>query len=206
MPARDAGMPGRASPSGPAVPWTALAGSVAAVVLTAAVLHAMGRPLICPCGTVKLWHGSANSSETSQHLSDPYTFSHVIHGVLFYALIRLAGHRRRAGFTFGQGLLIATALESAWEIFENSPAIIGRYRAATIALGYQGDSVLNSVSDILAMMTGFATAAGLPPVASIGIVLLIEGGLAYLIRDNLSLNIIMLMHPFEAIRAWQQGA
>jgi hypothetical protein len=168
---------------------------------TALVLLAMGQPLICECGTVKLWHGDVFSAENSQHLIDWYSPSHLIHGLLFYALLWAIARRWSVGFR----ALIALLIESAWEILENSPIIIDRYREATISLGYRGDSVINSISDIGFMLIGFWLAARLPVVASIILVLVLEIAVASIIRDNLTLNIIMLIYPMEAIRTWQAG-
>jgi len=171
-----------------------------------ALLWAWGRPLICKCGYVKLWHGVAQSSENSQHVTDWYTFSHVIHGFLFYSLYWLM--RRVSGRTIplAAGFLVAVALEASWEVVENSDAVIKRYREATIALDYFGDSVLNSTSDVLAMALGFALARLLPVGVTIVLALAMEIGVAVIIRDNLALNVIMLIHPIEAIKAWQAGA
>jgi len=171
------------------------------IAAAAATLHAMGQPLICRCGTVKLWQGDVTSAESSQQLVDWYSPSHVIHGLLLYALLRWVFRRRPLGLRAVAALLI----ESGWEIFENSPLIIDRYRAATISLGYRGDSVVNSVSDILFMLFGFALAARLPVWISVALAVLLEAGVGYAIHDNLTLNIIMLIHPIDAIRAWQMG-
>jgi hypothetical protein len=168
---------------------------------TALVLLAMGQPLICQCGDVKLWHGDVFSSENSQHLADWYSPSHLIHGLLFYALLWAIARRWSIGFR----ALIALLIESAWEILENSPIIIDRYREATISLGYRGDSVINSVSDIGFMLFGFWLAARLPVAVSIVLALVLEIAAAFVIRDNLTLNIIMLIYPIDAIRTWQAG-
>ncbi len=176
------------------------------VIVGAVALWAMGHPLICKCGYVKFWHGLANSSENSQHIADWYTFSHIIHGFLFYGLYRLAARVFGAKPNVALGFLMATAIEIAWEILENTPFIINRYREATIALDYFGDSVLNSVSDVAAMMLGFVIAGRLPVWATVALALAMELIVGALIRDNLTLNVIMLLHPLDSIKAWQSGA
>ena len=162
---------------------------------------AMGRKIWGISGQPGVWAGDVSSSHNSQFLTDPYTFSHITHGMLFFALLWLFARnipvRLRA--------LIAVAVESAWEIFENTDMVIERYRAATISLHYYGDSVMNSMCDILACMVGFGLAYLLPRRVSIVTVIVLELTLALWIRDGLFLNILMLIHPVPAIRSWQSG-
>ena len=171
------------------------------VTAAAALLLAMGRPPICTCGTIALWEPSADSARTSQMLSDWYSPSHFIHGLLFYWLLWLAFRRWPVEPRF----LAAVAIETAWELIENTPLIINRYREATFALGYNGDSVINSMSDIAMMALGFLAARRLPVWASVVLAILLELAALIVIRDNLTLNIIMLLAPNDAIRAWQAG-
>jgi hypothetical protein len=180
--------------------------ALAVVAAAALVLLWMGRVPICQCGYVKLWHGVVRSAENSQHIADWYTFSHVIHGFLFYGGLWLLGKAAGRPLSLGLRLVLATVLEAGWEIFENTDLVINRYREATIALDYYGDSVVNSVSDILAMMAGFFLARRLPVPATVAAALALELGVGFWIRDNLTLNVLMLLHPIEAIKAWQAGA
>jgi hypothetical protein len=183
-------------------PRPSILAALAVAILYAAILLAMHRPPICPCGSVKLWHGVVNSSENSQHLADWYSFSHIIHGFLFYA----AAHFWLPEPARKWALPIAVGIEGFWEVLENSPIIINRYREATMALGYSGDSVVNSLSDIGWMAFGFWLATRLSVRALVILALVFEIGTLILIRDNLTLNILMLVSPIDAIRAWQGGA
>ena len=171
------------------------------LALATLVLLAMGRSPICPCGHVRLWWGVVQSDENSQQLLDWYSFSHVIHGFLFYA----AGWLILRRWPWQAQLVVATTLEAGWEILENSPIIIDRYRAVTMALGYTGDSVLNSLADIGCMILGFAVARQLPIWATIALAIAFELTTLVIIRDNLTLNVLMLVHPIDAIRVWQGG-
>nr|WP_326525253.1 DUF2585 domain-containing protein [Sphingomonas sp.] len=167
----------------------------------AAALYAMGRSPICTCGYVDLWHPALDDGN-SQHIADWYTPSHIIHGFLFYALGWLVLRRRPPG----ERLILAVAIEAAWEVLENSPIIINRYREATIALGYTGDSIINSVADVAWMALGFAFARRAPVWATVALGVAFELLTLWVIRDNLALNVLMLVSPVEAIRTWQSGA
>jgi Protein of unknown function (DUF2585) len=178
-----------------------IGGFAAVLLLTASIELWMGRSLLGLDGQFGLWEGNIWSGENSQRLADPYSFSHIVHGIMFYAVLWLAARR----LPVRHRLLIALALEAGWEMLENSPFIINRYRADTISLGYVGDSVLNSMSDILMMTCGFLFASRVPARVSAAAVILMEVGCALWVRDNLTLNIIMLIHPVDAIKHWQMA-
>ena len=185
----------------------ALIATLLLLAAAGAVLLAMGRNPICECGTVKLWHGVVQSAENSQHLADWYSPSHVIHGLILYFLAWLLWKRWRlfGGRPIRRALPIAVLLEAAWEIAENTPMVIDRYRAVTVSWGYSGDSVVNSLGDIGWMIAGFLAAARIPTWASVALALFLELLTLYTIRDNLTLNVVMLLWPIEAIRQWQGG-
>ncbi len=173
--------------------------ALAIVALAAVILLMMGRPLICTCGTVKLWTGAVQSADNSQHLADWYTPSHVIHGFLFYAL-GWAFLRRNP---FGDRYLMAVAIEASWELLENSQFIIDRYREATFAFGYNGDSVINSVADIGWMTLGFVCARRFPVWVTVALAIAFELLTLWTIGDKLTLYVLMLVAQVDAIRAWQ---
>ena len=175
--------------------------AIGIVVIAATALLAMGRNAICTCGVVSLWVGERDSPRTSQMLADWYSFSHVVHGLLFYATLWLVARRLATDWRF----VIALLIEASWEVLENTPMVIDRYRATTAALGYTGDSVLNSLSDITMMAIGFLAARKLPVWASILLVVLLELIPLAVIRDNLTLNVWTLIAPNSAVQAWQAG-
>jgi hypothetical protein len=179
------------------VHWFVVLGILA---IAAAFELAMGRHPICACGYVELWHPHLDSGN-SQHIADWYTLSHIIHGFIFYLVGWLALRSRPPG----ERLILAVAIEAAWEMFENSPIIIDRYREATIALGYSSDSVINSVADVAWMALGFAFARRAPVWVTVTAAIAFELVALWAIRDNLTLNVLMLVRPVEVIKVWQGG-
>jgi hypothetical protein len=175
--------------------WVGVAAVVAVMV---AALWLAGRNPICTCGYVDLWHGRLDSGN-SQHIADWYTPSHIIHGFLFYG-VGWAILRSRPP---GERLILAVAIEAAWEVLENSPVIIDRYREATMALGYTGDAIVNSVADVTWMALGFAFARRAPIWVTVAVAIGFELLTLWMIRDNLTLNVLMLVAPIEAIKSWQ---
>lgn len=167
----------------------------------AIVLYLMGQPPICTCGTIKLWVGDVLGPENSQQLTDWYTYTHIIHGFGFYFLLWLVAPRASFGLRFA----VAVGLEASWEMIENTPFVIDRYRLSALAQGYSGDSIANSVVDTLAGAFGVVLARLLPVWSSVSFVIAIELFVGYMIRDNLTLNIIQLIHPSQAISHWQTG-
>lgn len=176
----------------------AVAGVLAA---QAVVLGLMGQPAICGCGFVALWYPDSSGPQTSQHIADWYAFSHLLHGLIFYFLLWLLLPRA----SFATRLVLAVALEAGWEIAENTPMVIDRYRQTALAQGYFGDSVVNSLSDSFAAVIGFVLARLWPVWLGIAVVIAVELSLAYAIRDNLTLNILQLVYPSDAVSRWQVG-
>jgi len=175
--------------------------AVLILAAAAALLLAMGRHPICTCGTIDLWVGARDSPKTSQMLADWYSLSHIVHGLLFYAALWLAARR----WPVERRFLLALLIESTWEVVENTPMVIDRYRATTAALGYNGDSVINSLSDISMMCLGFLAARKLPVWASVALLIVLELVPLFVIRDNLALNIWTLLAPNASVQAWQAG-
>ncbi len=182
-------------------PFLIFGGVVAVFLVHALALYAMGQPFMYEGGYIKLWHGIVVSGENSQHLSDWYTLSHVIHGILLYAGLSFLFPR----LSVGTRLIMALAVECSWELFENTDLIINRYREQALAQGYFGDSIVNSFGDMLAALGGFLVAWRVPVWGSIIVIILLEATALYVIRDSLTLNIIQLIHPLDAIGAWQSG-
>jgi hypothetical protein len=178
----------------------AIAAALAISAVAAGILLWMGRIPYCSCGYIKFWHNHANDAETSQHFADWYTYSHVLHGVIFYWILWAIFRGR---LSVAARLVIAMLMEAAWEIFENTGLIIERYRTQTVSRDYAGDSVINSVGDMLATLFGFLVTARLPVWLTVVLLIATEITMLVLLRDNLILNIIMLVYPLDAIRQWQ---
>jgi hypothetical protein len=179
-------------------PWVLL-GLV--LLATGVQLRLQERLWLCSCGHVLLWSGNINSSDNSQQLFDPYSFTHVLHGFVFLGLAALLTPALSATWQF----VVALSAEGVWEVIENTRWVIDRYRAETISLGYTGDTILNSFGDIAACALGIFIATRLGLKWTLVLAGVIEGGLLFLIRDNLLLNIVMLVYPIEAIKVWQSG-
>ena len=182
---------------------------LAIFIVFALIIGALGRFPICECGYIKLWHsGGANDLETSQHLTDWYTPSHIIHGFAFYFLTWFLA-RRWPRLTWlqpwGARLVLALILEAGWEIIENTNWVINYYRQNTVSVDYNGDTIINSLFDLLAMVFGFALARRLPVWSILALIVLLELTTAFVIRDNLTLNILMFIYPFKAVLQWQQS-
>jgi hypothetical protein len=181
-----------------AAPWLVLAAVLAAHV---GLLRVEGRRWWCACGSPNLWTADAHGPHNSQHLFDPYSFSHITHGILLCGLLWLVARRLPVAWQF----CLAAAIEVAWEVAENSNFIIDRFRAGTAEIGYVGDTVANSVGDVLSCMVGFGLARRLGLWWSVALAVAIEAVLLVWIRDNLILDVLMLIHPVEAIKTWQGG-
>ncbi|HEY7654245.1 MAG TPA: DUF2585 family protein [Methylomirabilota bacterium] len=181
-------------------PWT-VAAAIGLTAVDALGLHLMGRRVWCACGSLSPWSWDIWSSHNSQHLVDPYTFTHVLHGALYYAVLRLLLGPRWPPLR----ALLAVIIEVGWEIGENTNGVIGAYREATIALNYYGDSIVNSVGDVIAFALGYTGAMRLPVWVSVVAFAAVEAALLLTIRDSLILNIVMLLHSFSAIKTWQMG-
>jgi hypothetical protein len=185
--------------------WPAVSSRIFALLVAAMlatqflVLVLMGQPLSCECGHIDLWHASASGSETSQHFADWYSLTHVAHGFVFYFLIWLLAPKAPSAIIF----VLALGFEAGWEILENTPLVIERYRQTALAAGYFGDSVVNSIGDTLAMILGFVVARKVPVWFSIVVLIGLELFLVFAIHDNLTLNIIQLVYPLDAISQWQ---
>jgi hypothetical protein len=174
---------------------------VAVLAAAAFELRVQGRLWLCACGRVTAWVGDAWSAETSQQLFDPYSFTHLLHGLAFCGLLALLLPRVSWRWRF----VLAVAAEALWELIENTDIVINRYREATAALGYTGDTIINSLGDVTACALGFILARKLGRLRSLVLFVATELFLLFWIRDSLILNIILLVYPSEKLRAWQAG-
>jgi len=179
--------------------WVVIVGMVVIMAVTGGIEAWSGRALLGPDGLFGWWDGNIWGSENSQRVADAYSFSHIIHGMIFYWFLWLVARKVPVKYRF----IMALVLEAAWELLENSPIIIDRYRAATIAQGYVGDSVLNSVSDVLMAGIGFVIARYSRVWATVVLIVMMELGCLFWIRDNLTLNVVMLVYPIESLKVWQ---
>lgn len=179
--------------------YWALVATLAVMVITGLLLRFEGRLWICACGSIRAWSGQICSADNSQHFLDPYSFTHVLHGFLFFWLIALLARRLSGSWQ----VVLALGIEGAWEVFENTNFIIDRYRSETAALGYNGDTVVNSFGDLVCCLLGFVVARRLGLKRSLVVFLVIEMVLILWIRDSLLFEILMLIVPVDAIRAWQ---
>jgi hypothetical protein len=203
MPVRRDGETMRVTTADDGLPWLRMGVILLVSVATlATALALMGQPLVCTCGVVRIWNGLIRSPENSQQISDWYTFSHIIHGMIFYAAIRFL----MPGLSVARTFALALAIEVGWEVLENSPPVIERYRQQALASGYSGDSVLNSCFDLIACALGFIAAAKLPVRISIGAAVAMELFTLVMVRDNLTLNVVQIIWPIDAIGRWQEGA
>jgi hypothetical protein len=178
--------------------WPVLV-TLAVVLLQAGILFWFGQPAIYAGGFVKLWEGVVSGDGNSQHLTDWYTFSHIIHGFIFYWILTLVAPKLSTPFR----LLLAVGVEVGWEVLENTPMVINHYRQQALAAGYMGDSIINSVSDTIAMVLGFLWAWRMPVWSTVLAAVGLELFVGYSIKDNLTLNVINLIYQFDFIKNWQ---
>ena len=194
------------TPAQEAVDWRhglmRVGGGILVLAVMASALGWMGRAWWCKCGELNLWAGDVQSSHCSQHLFDPYSFTHVLHGVMFYAILWLVAGPR---LSVRVRVMIALCVEAAWEVFENTEYVIQRYRESTISLDYFGDSIVNSLGDVFACAIGCLVATSLPAWTTAAFFVTVEIALLFWIRDSLVLNILMLLFSNETIRTWQKG-
>ncbi len=182
--------------------WVTIVIVIMIILLLGLIEYSAGRLIICKCGYVSLWYNNANGSGNSQHLFDWYSLSHIIHGIIFFLILSLLFKK----MSLRTKLIIAMIIECFWEGLENSPIIINRYRTATFSLDYIGDSIINSIFDVISMIVGFILAFKLKKWHIIALVIFMELFTLYMIRDNLTLNIINLIYPIELIKNWQSAA